>query len=71
MEATIIAVGNGGYHLAIDIINTGIIDSPQLIVCDTNATDLERNSEKATKTVLLETQQFTNIDSRMLSPRQK
>lgn len=54
MEATIIAVGNGGYHLAIDIINTGIIDSPQLIVCDTNTTDLERNSEKATKTVLLE-----------------
>lgn len=54
MNETIIAVGNGGYNLATDIIAAGLFPDSQLIVCDTNEKDLEKNSANATETYLLE-----------------
>ena len=35
MKETIIAVGNGGYNLATDIIAAGLFPDARLIVCDT------------------------------------
>lgn len=54
MKETIIAVGNGGYNLATDIIAAGLFPDARLIVCDTNEKDLEKHSANATETVLLE-----------------
>ena len=54
MQETIIAVGNGGYNLAIDIIAAGLFPDAQLIVCDTNENDLEKNSVNAAESFLLE-----------------
>lgn len=54
MNETIIAVGNGGYNLATDLIAAGLFPDSRLIVCDTNEKDLEKNSANATETFLLE-----------------
>ena len=35
MNETVIAVGNGGYNLATDLIAAGLFTDAQLIVCDT------------------------------------
>ncbi len=54
MKETIIAVGNGGYNLATDIIATGLFPDARLIVCDTNEKDLEKNSTNTAESFLLE-----------------
>ena len=54
MNETIIAVGNGGYNLAADIIAAGLFPEARLVVCDTNEKDLEKHSANATETFLLE-----------------
>ena len=54
MNETVIAVGNGGYNPATDLIAAGLFTDAQLIVCDTNQKDLEKNSANATENYLLE-----------------
>lgn len=54
MKTTIIAVGNGGYNLASDIIKANIFPDSNFIVCDTEEKSLERNKTNADKTFLLE-----------------
>ena len=54
MNETVIAVGNGGYNLATDLIVAGLFTDAQLIVCDTNQKDLEKNSANVTETFILE-----------------
>lgn len=54
MKETIIAVGNGGYNLATDLIAAGLFPDVRLIVCDTNEKDLEKNSVNAAESFLLE-----------------
>lgn len=54
MTETVIAVGNGGYNLATDLIAAGLFPDSRLIVCDTNEKDLEKNSANATETFRLE-----------------
>lgn len=54
MNETVIAVGNGGYNLATDLIAAGLFPDSRLIVCDTNEKDLEKHSANATETILLE-----------------
>lgn len=54
MKETIIAVGNGGYNLATDLITAGLFPDARLIVCDTNKKDLEKNSVDAVESFLLE-----------------
>ena len=51
---TIIAVGNGGYNIATDIIHEGPFEDIQFIVCDTDADDLKKHSQNACKGYLLE-----------------
>ena len=53
MNGTIIAVGNGGYNLATDLIAAGLFPNARLIVCDTNEKDLEKNSVNASESFLL------------------
>lgn len=54
MSATIITIGNGGFNIASDIRNAGILTDAKLIVCDTDADDLERNSASADCSFLLD-----------------
>ena len=54
MNETVIAVGNGGYNLATDLTAAGLFTDAQLIVCDTNQNDLEKNSANVTETFILE-----------------
>ena len=54
MTETLIAVGNGGYNLATDIIAAGLFPDARLIVCDTNEKNLEKNSVNAAESFLLE-----------------
>lgn len=54
MCVTIIAVGNGGYNIATDIIKEGPFQDIQFIVCDTEADDLNKHSQNACKSYLLE-----------------
>lgn len=54
MNETVIAVGNGGYNLATDLIAAGLFPDSRLIVCDTNEKDLEKHLANATETFLLE-----------------
>lgn len=53
MKETIIAVGNGGYNLASDLMAANLFPGAHLIVCDTNEKDLEKNSVNADETVHL------------------
>ena len=55
MDATILTVGNGGFNIASDIRNAGILTDAKLIVCDTDADDLKRNSASADCSFLLDT----------------
>ena len=54
MKETIMAIGNGGYNLATDLIAAGLFPDARLIVCDTNEKDLEKNSVNAAESFLLE-----------------
>ena len=54
MNEPVIAVGNGGYNLATDLTAAGLFTDAQLIVCDTNQKDLEKNSANVTETFILE-----------------
>lgn len=54
MNETIIAVGNGGYNLATDIITAKLFPDARFIVCDTEQNSHEQNSVNATVTFLLE-----------------
>lgn len=54
MNETIIAVGNGGYNLATDLIAAGLFPDSRLFVCDTNEENLEKHSANATATFLVE-----------------
>ena len=54
MKETIMAIGNGGYNLATDLIAAGLFPDARLIVCDTNEKDLEKNSTNAAESFLLE-----------------
>ena len=54
MNETVIAVGNGGYNLATDLTAPGLFTDAQLIVCDTNQKDLEKNSANVIETFILE-----------------
>ena len=54
MNETVIAVGNGGYNLATDLTAAGLFTDAQLIVCDTNQKDLEKNLANVTETFILE-----------------
>ena len=54
INETIIAVGNGGYNLATDLIAANLFPCARLIVCDTNEKDLEKNSVNAAESFLLE-----------------
>lgn len=54
MKTTIIAVGNGGYNLASDIIKANIFPDSKFIVCDTDERNLEESSKNADETFLLD-----------------
>ncbi|ROT12094.1 hypothetical protein EEL50_12340 [Muribaculaceae bacterium Isolate-105 (HZI)] len=54
MRTTIIAVGNGGYNLATDIINTNIFSDTKFIICDTDEKSLEEHSASADATFCLD-----------------
>ena len=53
MKTTIITIGNGGYNIAADCIESGIFSDYKLIVCDSDAADLKRNSGSADCSFLL------------------
>ncbi len=67
MSISIISVGNGGFNVAKDIINAGIFHDAQLIVCDSEIKDLERNSENADEKILLSRLGRTKGQSRLLN----
>lgn len=54
MKTTIIAVGNGGYNLATDIITTQVLTDIKFIVCDTDKKSLEDNKINADAYFLLD-----------------
>lgn len=54
MKSTIITIGNGGYNIAADCIASGIFSDYKLIVCDSDADDLRRNSASADRSFLLD-----------------
>ncbi len=54
MKETIIAVGNGGYNLASDLIAAQLFPNARLIVCDTDEKDLEKHSVNAAASFLFE-----------------
>ena len=51
---TVIAVGNGGYNIAQDLIQMGCFDGASFFVCDTEPNDLTRHTPNADKTFLLD-----------------
>ena len=53
-KQTIIAIGNGGFNIAQDLISDEIFPEHALIVVDTSKEDLERNSECADKSFFVE-----------------
>ncbi|MCH5247111.1 MAG: hypothetical protein J1E99_03030 [Muribaculaceae bacterium] len=53
-KQTIIAIGNGGFNIAQDLISAEIFPEHTLIVVDTSKEDLERNSVNADKYFLVE-----------------
>lgn len=61
MNETVIAVGNGGYNLATDLVAAGLFPDSRLIICDTNEKDLEKHSANATETFLLKITQESKI----------
>ena len=53
-KQTIIAIGNGGFNIAQDLISDEIFPEHALIVVDTSKKDLERNSMNSDKSFLVE-----------------
>ena len=54
MSETIISIGNGGYNVAAGLIAAYTFPDARVIVCDTDADSLERNSSIADESFLLE-----------------
>lgn len=54
MKSTILTIGNCGYNIAADCIASGIFSDYKLIVCDSDADDLKRNSASADRSFLLD-----------------
>lgn len=54
MNITLISVGNGGYNVASNLIKANFFPGAQFIVCDTDASLLEKNGTTASKSFLLE-----------------
>lgn len=67
MSISIISVGNGGFNVAKDIIDAGIFQDVQLIVCDTDPKDLERNSANGDEKNLLPRLGRAKVQSRLLN----
>lgn len=51
---TVIAVGNGGYNIACNLIQMGSFDGARFFVCDTEPSDLTKNGAIADETFLLD-----------------
>lgn len=70
MKTTIITIGNGGYNIAADCIESGIFSDYKLIVCDSDAADLKRNSGSADCSFLLNgsVDKFSLKDNALIKP---
>lgn len=70
MKTTIITIGNGGYNIAADCIESGIFHDYKLIVCDSDADDLKRNSASADCSFLLNgsVDKFSLKDNSLIKP---
>ena len=70
MKPSIITIGNGGYNIAADAIESGIFSDFKLIVCDSDADDLKRNSVSADRSFLLDdsVDKFSLTDNPMMKP---
>ncbi len=70
MKTTIITIGNGGYNIAADCIESGIFRDYKLIVCDSDADDLKRNSGSADCSFLLNgsVDKFSLKDNSLIKP---
>ena len=70
MKPSIITIGNGGYNIAADAIESGIFSDFKLIVCDSDADDLKRNSVSADRSFLLDdsVDKFSLTDNPMIKP---
>lgn len=70
MKPSIITIGNGGYNIAADAIESGIFSDFKLIVCDSNADDLKRNSVSADRSFLLDdsVDKFSLTDNPLIKP---
>lgn len=70
MKTTIITIGNGGYNIAADCIESGIFRDYKLIVCDSDADDLRRNSGSADCSFLLNgsVDKFSLKDNSLIKP---
>lgn len=53
-DMTVIAVGNGGYNIACNLIQMGSFDGARFFVCDTEPSDLTKNGAIADETFLLD-----------------
>lgn len=54
MANTIVSIGNGGFNIARDILDAGVLTDAKFIVCDTDAMDLAHNGQQADMTFLLD-----------------
>lgn len=52
-DITVIAVGNGGYNIAYNLIQMGCFEGARFFVCDTEPNDLARHATYADNTFLL------------------
>ena len=70
MKSTIITIGNGGYNIAADCIESGIFSDYKLIVCDSDIADLKRNSASADCSFLLNgsVDKFSLKDNSLIKP---
>lgn len=53
-DMTVIAVGNGGYNIAQDLIPMGCFYGAKFFICDTESDDLTRHATNADETFLLD-----------------
>lgn len=70
MKTTIITIGNGGYNIAADCSESGIFRDYKLIVCDSDADDIKRNSGSADCSFLLNgsVDKFSLKDNSLIKP---
>lgn len=70
MKTTIITIGNGGYSIAADCIESGIFSDYKLIACDSDDDDLKRNSASADCSFLLNgsVDKFSLKDNSLIKP---